>query len=69
MKHAGRLAMDGHGELAQFLRDAITDAARYRWLRTQPEKSSWTDADGCRVWRSPKALDASIDAAMVADHE
>ena len=29
MKHAHRLAMDGHGELAQMLRDAITDARRY----------------------------------------
>src|SRR5574343_756875 len=33
MKHAHRLAMDGHGELAQFLRDAMTDAQRYSWLR------------------------------------
>jgi hypothetical protein len=33
MKHAHRLAMDGHGELAQFMRDAITDAQRYAWLR------------------------------------
>jgi len=33
MKHAHRLAMDGHGELAQFLRDAMTDARRYAWLR------------------------------------
>lgn len=33
MKHAHRLAMDGHGELAQFLRDAMTDAQRYAWLR------------------------------------
>jgi hypothetical protein len=29
MKHAHRLAMDDHGELAQMLRDAITDARRY----------------------------------------
>lgn len=33
MKHAHRLAMDGHGELAQLLRDAMTDAQRYSWLR------------------------------------
>jgi hypothetical protein len=26
MKHAHRLAMDGHGELAQYLRDAIEEA-------------------------------------------
>jgi hypothetical protein len=33
MKHAHRLAMDGQGELAQLLRDAMTDARRYQWLR------------------------------------
>lgn len=33
MKLAHDLAMDGHGELAQFLRDAMTDAQRYAWLR------------------------------------
>ena len=33
MKCAHLLAMDGHGELAQFLRDAMTDAQRYAWLR------------------------------------
>lgn len=30
MKHAHRLAMDGHGELAQFLRDALNEATRHR---------------------------------------
>ena len=30
MKHAHRLAMDGHGELAQFLRDAVNEATRHR---------------------------------------
>lgn len=32
MKLARRLAMDGHGELAQFLRDCTDDARRFRWL-------------------------------------
>jgi hypothetical protein len=30
MKHAHRLAMDGHGELAQYLRDAIEEATAPR---------------------------------------
>ena len=33
MKHAHRLAMDGHCELAQMLRDAIKDARRYSVAR------------------------------------
>jgi hypothetical protein len=35
MKHAHRLAMDGHGELAQMLRDAIMDARRYSAALTE----------------------------------
>ena len=71
MKHAHRLAMDGHGELAQFLRDAMTNAQRYAWLRgNAPEHSErwmrWNLQrwDG-RSWHSLEraALDAAIDAA------
>jgi hypothetical protein len=32
MKHAHRLAMDGHGDLAQYLRDAIEEATAPRKL-------------------------------------
>ena len=43
MKHAHRLAMDGHGELAQFLRVASTHARNYRWLRdySAPERDTY----------------------------
>ncbi len=73
MKHAHRLAMDGHGELAQFLRDAMADAQRYRWLRGDscPDHSSrWTQWE-VRCWKAPSwtgdlrraDLDDAIDAA------
>ena len=65
MKHAHRLAMDGHGELAQFLRDAMNDAQRYSWLRDR------SDSDLCRYYlasddpaakfNDPKHVDRQID--------
>lgn len=42
MKLARRLATDGHGELAQFLRDSIDDARRFRWLAEEAEPSCST---------------------------
>lgn len=73
MKHAHRLAMDGHGELAQFLRDAMADAQRYRWLRGDScldHSIRWAQWE-VRRWDAPQwtgdlrraDLDAAIDAA------
>ena len=42
MKLARRLAKDGHGELAQFLRESIDDARRFRWLAEEAEPSCST---------------------------
>lgn len=65
MKHAHRLAMDGHGELAQFLRDAMIDAQRYAHLRDH------SDPDLCRyylasddpasLFNNPAHVDRQID--------
>lgn len=35
MRHAHRLAMDWHGELAQFLRDALEATVRHQPWRTR----------------------------------
>ena len=79
MKHAHRLAMDGHGELAQMLRDTLMDARRYRWLRDGGGAMS-TRWSRWRIehWASPNPtwtdvrgtdLDAAIDAALGETHE
>lgn len=65
MKHAHRLAMDGHGELAQFLRDAMTDAQRYAWLRdhSSPEHCLYylcSDQTQAR-FNNPIAVDRHVD--------
>lgn len=70
MKHAARLAMTGHAELAQYLRDAIDNSTRYSWLRAdvQPTSSRWQRWEvrhwsGVNGWNTltGKSLDAEID--------
>lgn len=70
MKHAARLAMTGHGELAQYLRDAIDNSARYAWLRgdVPPQSSRWSRWEvryfsGVNGWEpmTGKKLDVEID--------
>lgn len=65
MKHAHRLAMDGHGELAQYLRDAMNDAQRYAWLRdySSPERCRYylcSDQTQAR-FNDPGAVDRHVD--------
>ena len=67
MKHAKRLAQEGHGELAQHLRDAIdlraevealrADAERYRWLRAQ----HWHDGPMCVVVAPKQSVKLGAD--------
>jgi hypothetical protein len=74
MQLARRLAEDGHGERAQFLRDCIDDARRFRWLA---EKAVFVDmvADPdnlVQVWHdtltgwptSGRTLREAVDQAM-----
>lgn len=70
MKHAARLAMTGHGEIAQHLRDAIDNSVRYSWLRADvpPTSSRWQRWEvrywsGVNGWNTltGKALDREID--------
>lgn len=66
MKHAHRLAMDGHGELAQFLRDAMTDAERFTyWFSNTPKPMSLADdyMKGVRERWNLNQWRAAIDAA------
>ena len=71
MKHAARLAMTGHENLAQHLRDAIDNSARYAWLRgdVQPHSSRWPRWEvryfsGVNGWEAltGRKLDTEIDA-------
>jgi hypothetical protein len=75
MKHAQRLAQSGHGELAQFLRDTLEDAARYRYLREHGDEKkpnggqvqiTYYDDEGGSYGLLYEAADASVDAAIAA---
>lgn len=73
MKHAHRLATDGHEELAQFLRDAMADAERYRFLSCKGVPPYFHRCSRWRLeywngeWWDPlmkEELDAAIDAQI-----
>ena len=63
MKLARRLAQDGHGENAQFLRDCIDDARRFRWLvATDPATSTvYLATDNPRQSMHPDDIRSRID--------
>ena len=68
MKLAHDLAMDGRGQEAQDLRDALTYARNYRWLRdySSPEKCVYylcSDQTQAR-FNDPSAVDRHIVSDM-----
>lgn len=78
MKHAARLAMTDHGELAQHLRDAIDNSRRYLWLRgdVQSASSRWQRWEvrhwgGVNGWNTliGKSLDDKIDEIRQFENE
>lgn len=62
-KLAAKLAKDGQGENAQFLRDCIDDARRFRWLVANDPTTStiYLATDDQRQSMHPEDVRARID--------
>lgn len=69
MSLAATLARDGHGAIAQDLRDAIDDARRLRWLLdADAHTAALAVAADQSAWR-PLAVRERIDEQIIAERE